>query len=74
MLAVLLLLCIVDGVGASTPGVWAYDRMQDRQRAAATLCPSPCQCEQDTIFIMVDCSELELPSVPTDISPLTTYL
>ncbi|XP_051913162.1 leucine-rich repeat-containing G-protein coupled receptor 6 isoform X2 [Hippocampus zosterae] len=74
MLAVLLLLCIVDGVGASTPGVWAYDGMQDSQRAAATLCPSPCQCEQDTIFIMVDCSELGLASVPTDISPLTTYL
>uniref|UniRef100_A0A3Q2XB57 Leucine rich repeat containing G protein-coupled receptor 6 n=1 Tax=Hippocampus comes TaxID=109280 RepID=A0A3Q2XB57_HIPCM len=74
MLAALLFLCIVDGVGASTPGVWAYDRIQDRQRAAATLCPSPCQCEQDTIFIMVDCSELGLPSVPTDISPLTTYL
>ncbi|XP_061668759.1 leucine-rich repeat-containing G-protein coupled receptor 6 isoform X2 [Syngnathoides biaculeatus] len=74
MLPALLLLCVVNGVGASTPGVGAYDRMQDRQGAATALCPSPCQCEQDAIFLMVDCSELGLSSVPTDISPLATYL
>ncbi|XP_077567496.1 leucine-rich repeat-containing G-protein coupled receptor 6 isoform X1 [Stigmatopora nigra] len=74
MLPVLLLLCVMERVGASTPRVWAHDRMQERQGAAATLCPSPCQCEQDAIFFMVDCSELGLSSVPTNISPLTTYL
>ncbi|XP_077442418.1 leucine-rich repeat-containing G-protein coupled receptor 6 isoform X2 [Vanacampus margaritifer] len=74
MLPVLLLLCVVGRIGASTPGVWTYDRTHDRQGAAAPLCPLPCQCEQDNIFIMVDCSELGLSSVPTNLSPLTTYL
>ncbi|XP_061648004.1 leucine-rich repeat-containing G-protein coupled receptor 6 isoform X2 [Phyllopteryx taeniolatus] len=75
MLPALLLLCVLDGVGASTPGAGADERMQDRRGgAAAMLCPSPCQCEQDAIFVMVDCSELGLSSVPTNISPLTTYL
>uniref|UniRef100_A0A7N8WWK0 Leucine rich repeat containing G protein-coupled receptor 6 n=1 Tax=Mastacembelus armatus TaxID=205130 RepID=A0A7N8WWK0_9TELE len=47
----------------------------DRQGpAAAPLCPSPCQCEEDEIFVMVDCSELGLSSVPANLSPLTTYL
>ncbi|XP_077369693.1 leucine-rich repeat-containing G-protein coupled receptor 6 [Festucalex cinctus] len=74
MLPVLLLLCVVNRISASTPAVWTYDRTHDRQGAAAPLCPLPCQCEQDNIFIMVDCSELGLSSVPTNISPLTTYL
>ncbi|XP_049608707.1 leucine-rich repeat-containing G-protein coupled receptor 6 [Syngnathus scovelli] len=70
MLPVFFLLCVLDGVGAST----ANERIEDRQGAAASQCPSACQCEQDTIFIMVDCSESGLSSVPSDISPLTTYL
>nr|XP_061835809.1 leucine-rich repeat-containing G-protein coupled receptor 6-like isoform X1 [Nerophis lumbriciformis] len=74
MLYVLMLLCVADGIMASTPGVWTYGRMQDRQGGAAALCPTPCQCEQDGILVMVDCSELGLSSVPIDINPFTTYL
>uniref|UniRef100_A0A9J8AYU3 G-protein coupled receptors family 1 profile domain-containing protein n=1 Tax=Cyprinus carpio carpio TaxID=630221 RepID=A0A9J8AYU3_CYPCA len=37
-------------------------------------CPSACQCEEDGILLLVDCSEQGLSSVPTDISPLTSYL
>ncbi|XP_026188131.1 leucine-rich repeat-containing G-protein coupled receptor 6 isoform X1 [Mastacembelus armatus] len=68
MLSVLLLLCVGTAV-------WGTGRIQDRQGpAAAPLCPSPCQCEEDEIFVMVDCSELGLSSVPANLSPLTTYL
>ncbi|KAK1897959.1 Leucine-rich repeat-containing G-protein coupled receptor 6 [Dissostichus eleginoides] len=74
MLSVLLILCVAGGVLGSAPGVWGYGRAQDRQGPAAPLCPSPCQCEEDGIFVMVDCSELGLASVPTNLSPLTTYL
>uniref|UniRef100_A0A8C4HKZ0 G-protein coupled receptors family 1 profile domain-containing protein n=1 Tax=Dicentrarchus labrax TaxID=13489 RepID=A0A8C4HKZ0_DICLA len=74
MLPVLLLLCVAGGVWGSAPGVWGYGRIQDRQGPAAPLCPAPCQCEEDGIFVMVDCSELGLSSVPTNLSPLTTYL
>ncbi|TKS77649.1 Leucine-rich repeat-containing G-protein coupled receptor 6 [Collichthys lucidus] len=74
MLPVFLLLCVAGGVWGSTPGVWGYGRIQERQGPAAPLCPSPCQCEEDGIFVMVDCSELGLSSVPTNLSPLTTYL
>ncbi|KAM7411832.1 hypothetical protein PAMA_021690 [Pampus argenteus] len=74
MLPVLLLLCVAGAVWGSTPGVWGYERIQDRQGPATPMCPSPCQCEEDGIFVMVDCSELGLSSVPTNLSPLTTYL
>ncbi|KAA8591013.1 hypothetical protein FQN60_001956 [Etheostoma spectabile] len=74
MLPVLLFLCVAGGVWGSVPRVWGYGQIQDRQGPAAPLCPSPCQCEEDGIFIMVDCSELGLSSVPTNLSPLTTYL
>lgn len=75
MLPVLLLLSVAGGVWGSAPGVWGYGRIQDRQQGQATpLCPPPCQCEEDGIFVMVDCSELGLSSVPTNLSPLTTYL
>ena len=71
----LLLLCAAGGVWWSAPGVWGYGgRVQDRQGPAAPLCPAPCQCEEDGIFVMVDCSELGLSSVPANLSPLTTYL
>lgn len=37
-------------------------------------CPSACQCEEDGILLLVDCSEQGLSSVPSDLSPLTSYL
>lgn len=74
MLPVLLLLCVAGGVWGSTPGMWGYGRIQDRQGPAALQCPSQCQCEEDGIFVMVDCSELGLSSVPPNLNPLTTYL
>uniref|UniRef100_A0A673BDU1 Leucine rich repeat containing G protein-coupled receptor 6 n=1 Tax=Sphaeramia orbicularis TaxID=375764 RepID=A0A673BDU1_9TELE len=74
MLPVLLLLCVAEGAWGSNPGVWGYGRIQDRQGSGTPMCPSPCQCEEDGIFVMVDCSELGLSSVPTNLSPLTTYL
>uniref|UniRef100_A0A671NMW3 Leucine rich repeat containing G protein-coupled receptor 6 n=1 Tax=Sinocyclocheilus anshuiensis TaxID=1608454 RepID=A0A671NMW3_9TELE len=37
-------------------------------------CPSACQCESDGILLLMDCSEQGLSSVPTDLSPLTSYL
>uniref|UniRef100_A0A8C6KUY1 Leucine rich repeat containing G protein-coupled receptor 6 n=1 Tax=Nothobranchius furzeri TaxID=105023 RepID=A0A8C6KUY1_NOTFU len=45
-----------------------------QQEPVVALCPSPCQCEEDGIFMTVDCSEMGLPSVPLNLSPLTTYL
>uniref|UniRef100_A0A669EH33 Leucine rich repeat containing G protein-coupled receptor 6 n=1 Tax=Oreochromis niloticus TaxID=8128 RepID=A0A669EH33_ORENI len=71
---VVLFLCVAGGVWGSAPGAWGYGRIQDRQGTAATMCPSPCHCEEDGIFIMVDCSEMGLSSVPANLSPLTTYL
>lgn len=75
MLLVLVFLCVAGGVWGSAPGVWGYGWIQDRQGpAAAASCPSPCQCEEDGIFVMVDCSELGLSSIPSNLSLLTTYL
>ncbi|XP_048840063.1 leucine-rich repeat-containing G-protein coupled receptor 6 [Brienomyrus brachyistius] len=37
-------------------------------------CPAPCQCEEDGVLLLVDCSELGLSAVPSDLSPLTSYL
>uniref|UniRef100_A0A3B3SLW2 Leucine rich repeat containing G protein-coupled receptor 6 n=1 Tax=Paramormyrops kingsleyae TaxID=1676925 RepID=A0A3B3SLW2_9TELE len=37
-------------------------------------CPAPCQCEEDGVLLLVDCSELGLSAVPGDLSPLTSYL
>uniref|UniRef100_A0A3P8WNT9 Leucine rich repeat containing G protein-coupled receptor 6 n=1 Tax=Cynoglossus semilaevis TaxID=244447 RepID=A0A3P8WNT9_CYNSE len=44
------------------------------QLGATYLCPSQCHCEEDGIYLMVDCSELGLSSVPSNLNPLTTYL
>ncbi|CAL9703091.1 unnamed protein product [Knipowitschia caucasica] len=74
MLPVLLLLCAARQVCGSSPGAWAIELIQDRQSSVAAECPSPCQCEEDGIFIMVDCSELGLSAVPANLSPLITYL
>uniref|UniRef100_A0A7N6FLW0 G-protein coupled receptors family 1 profile domain-containing protein n=1 Tax=Anabas testudineus TaxID=64144 RepID=A0A7N6FLW0_ANATE len=63
MLSALLLLCVAGGVWQS-----------DRQGPAEPVCPSPCQCEEIGIFVMVDCSEMGLSSIPDNVSPLTTYL
>ncbi|RXN18949.1 leucine-rich repeat-containing G- coupled receptor 6 [Labeo rohita] len=65
MLVVLLILHAVSCAhshgppGASVPG---------------KQCPSACQCEEDGILLLVDCSEQGLSSVPADLSPLTSYL
>uniref|UniRef100_A0A7N6BU09 G-protein coupled receptors family 1 profile domain-containing protein n=1 Tax=Anabas testudineus TaxID=64144 RepID=A0A7N6BU09_ANATE len=74
MLSALLLLCVAGGVWQSAPGAWGYGRIQDRQGPAEPVCPSPCQCEEIGIFVMVDCSEMGLSSIPDNVSPLTTYL
>lgn len=41
---------------------------------SANLCPLACQCQEDGILLIVDCSELGLSSVPANFSPLTSYL
>uniref|UniRef100_A0A8C6KSV8 Leucine rich repeat containing G protein-coupled receptor 6 n=1 Tax=Nothobranchius furzeri TaxID=105023 RepID=A0A8C6KSV8_NOTFU len=74
MLLVILLFSMAGGDWGSHPGVWGYKQIQDRQEPVVALCPSPCQCEEDGIFMTVDCSEMGLPSVPLNLSPLTTYL
>ncbi|XP_056131073.1 leucine-rich repeat-containing G-protein coupled receptor 6-like [Lampris incognitus] len=83
MLPVFLLFCTTGGVWGTAAAAAAagpalgYGRGPDRADRAgqvALLCPSPCQCEEDSIFVMVDCSELGLSSVPANLSPLTTYL
>lgn len=74
MLTALLLLCVAGGVWGSTPEVLGYGQTQDKPGQVASLCPYQCQCEEDGMFVMVDCSELGLSSVPTDLSPFTTYL
>ncbi|XP_064778017.1 LOW QUALITY PROTEIN: leucine-rich repeat-containing G-protein coupled receptor 6 [Oncorhynchus masou masou] len=65
MLCVLMVLCW-------SWGVLGYGGQKDS--SAAGLCPSPCQCEEDGIFVLADCSELGLSAVPDNLSHLTTYL
>uniref|UniRef100_A0A674PRM7 Leucine rich repeat containing G protein-coupled receptor 6 n=1 Tax=Takifugu rubripes TaxID=31033 RepID=A0A674PRM7_TAKRU len=67
MLPLLLLLCTAGQI-------WGYGRSRDGQVSAAPPCPSPCQCEQDGIFVMVDCSELGLSSVPTNLKPFDNLI
>lgn len=75
MLTALLLLCVAGGVwGSTTPEVLGYGQTPDKPGQVASLCPYQCQCEEDGMFVMVDCSELGLSTVPTDLSPFTTYL
>uniref|UniRef100_A0A8C4ZY59 G-protein coupled receptors family 1 profile domain-containing protein n=1 Tax=Gadus morhua TaxID=8049 RepID=A0A8C4ZY59_GADMO len=72
MLSVLLLLCVAGGTWAHRPD---QDRLQRGQGPAGpTLCPAPCHCEEDGIYVIVDCSELGLSSVPENLSPFTSYL
>lgn len=75
LLLLLLLLHFEHGVATTL--------VQDRQMresaaslsvGATYLCPSQCHCEEDGIYLMVDCSELGLSSVPSNLNPLTTYL
>ncbi|KAL4623828.1 leucine-rich repeat-containing G-protein coupled receptor 6 [Arapaima gigas] len=44
------------------------------QGRSTQLCPAPCQCEEEDVLLLVDCSELGLSAVPDDLSPLTSYL
>uniref|UniRef100_A0AAR2IZW8 G-protein coupled receptors family 1 profile domain-containing protein n=1 Tax=Pygocentrus nattereri TaxID=42514 RepID=A0AAR2IZW8_PYGNA len=37
-------------------------------------CPAMCSCAEDGLLMMVDCSELGLSAVPSNISPFTSYL
>lgn len=80
MLTTVLLLCMAAGVretlGAqvSMLQVPGSGLSRDVPGQVGTLCPSQCQCEEDGMFVMVDCSESGLSSVPSDLSPLTTYL
>uniref|UniRef100_A0A8C6KV24 Leucine rich repeat containing G protein-coupled receptor 6 n=1 Tax=Nothobranchius furzeri TaxID=105023 RepID=A0A8C6KV24_NOTFU len=68
MLLVILLFSMAGGDWGSHPGVWGYKQIQDRQEPVVALCPSPCQCEEDGIFMTVDCSEMGLPSVPLNLT------
>uniref|UniRef100_A0A8K9UI82 G-protein coupled receptors family 1 profile domain-containing protein n=1 Tax=Oncorhynchus mykiss TaxID=8022 RepID=A0A8K9UI82_ONCMY len=67
MLCVLMVLCW-------SWGVLGYGRGGQKDSSGAGLCPSPCQCEEDGIFVLADCSELGLSAVPDNLSHLTTYL
>lgn len=80
MLTTVLFLCMAAWAGET---VWAEGSMlrvlgtglsQDVPGQVRKPCPSQCQCEEDGMFVMVDCSELGVSSVPSDLSPLTTYL
>ncbi|XP_038142210.1 leucine-rich repeat-containing G-protein coupled receptor 6 isoform X2 [Cyprinodon tularosa] len=74
MLLGALFFCAAVGSWGSSPGAWGYGQVQERRESEAPFCPAPCQCEEDGIFIMVDCSEMGLSSVPAGLSPFTTYL
>ncbi|XP_064156182.1 leucine-rich repeat-containing G-protein coupled receptor 6 [Anguilla rostrata] len=69
----LLLLCLVLQLASRAGGV----QLQERDPVPpprAPPCPRPCQCQEDGILQLVDCSELGLSAVPADLSPLTSYL
>lgn len=80
MLTTVLLLCMAAGaVGAggaegSMQPVPGSGLSRDMPGQAGAPCPSQCQCEEDGMLVIVDCSESGLSSVPSDLSPLTTYL
>ncbi|XP_046896166.1 leucine-rich repeat-containing G-protein coupled receptor 6 isoform X1 [Hypomesus transpacificus] len=76
MLPIFLILYTTGGVWGSSRMMGGYSRGKERPstRAGVGLCPSACQCEEDDIFVLVDCSEMGLSAVPSTLSPLTTYL
>uniref|UniRef100_A0A8C8DMA4 Leucine rich repeat containing G protein-coupled receptor 6 n=1 Tax=Oryzias sinensis TaxID=183150 RepID=A0A8C8DMA4_9TELE len=73
MLLRLLLLWAAGGLWGSS-AVWGYGKIQDGEGPEAPSCPFHCHCEEDGIFLTVDCSEIGLSSVPSNLSPFTTYL
>uniref|UniRef100_A0A8C6KXC0 Leucine rich repeat containing G protein-coupled receptor 6 n=1 Tax=Nothobranchius furzeri TaxID=105023 RepID=A0A8C6KXC0_NOTFU len=66
--------CMSVCVSACVNVTFQQEKPENVQEPVVALCPSPCQCEEDGIFMTVDCSEMGLPSVPLNLSPLTTYL
>lgn len=73
MLVLLMMLLQFASRGAQAHGG------QSASNAAAAMvptarCPAPCQCQEDGILLIVDCSELGLSAVPSNLNPLTSYL
>ena len=53
----------------------AVNSSGDGDRAAGrTTCPSRCRCEVDGLLHRVDCSDLGLREVPSNLSVFTSYL
>lgn len=44
------------------------------QGAGRTLCPGRCRCEVDGLLHRVDCSDLGLRDIPSNLSVFTSYL
>ncbi|KAG7472134.1 hypothetical protein MATL_G00105420 [Megalops atlanticus] len=70
----LLVACLVLQFAGSARGHGLQERAPAPPAAPTALCPSLCQCEEDGILLLVDCSELGLSAVPSNLSPLTSYL
>ncbi|KAJ8258068.1 hypothetical protein GJAV_G00192810 [Gymnothorax javanicus] len=68
----MLLLCLVLQFAGSAGGYEVQDGAPGMP--PTTSCPPLCQCQQDGILLLVDCSKLGLSAVPEDLSPFTSYL
>ncbi|XP_061114876.1 leucine-rich repeat-containing G-protein coupled receptor 6 isoform X2 [Conger conger] len=68
----LLLLCLVLRFAGGSQGYGLQER--DPPAPPHAACPPPCQCQEDGLLLLVDCSELGLSAAPSDLSPLTSYL
>lgn len=67
----MLLVCLVLQFAS---GGWGRELQERDPVPPAAACPPLCQCQEDGILLLVDCSELGLSAVPADLSPLTSYL
>uniref|UniRef100_A0A3P9K705 Leucine rich repeat containing G protein-coupled receptor 5 n=1 Tax=Oryzias latipes TaxID=8090 RepID=A0A3P9K705_ORYLA len=61
-----------EGPGGAAAGV-RVDGSGDAEAGRAS-CPGRCRCELDGLLLRVDCSDLELRAVPSDLSVFTSYL